>query len=106
MIQAHSAPLNIVFYEAGRFPAEYKGDAFVALHGSWNRSKLTGYKVVRLLMKDGKPTGVYEDFLVGFVSDDKSVWGRPVGVAVTRDGSLLVSDDGSGSIWRVTYRGK
>jgi glucose/arabinose dehydrogenase len=106
LIQAHSAPLNIVFYEADGFPAEYKGDAFVALHGSWNRSKLTGYKVVRLLMKDGKPTGVYEDFLVGFVSDDKSVWGRPVGVAVTHDGSLLVSDDGSGSIWRVTYRGK
>jgi len=106
LIQAHSAPLNIVFYTADQFPAEYKGDAFVALHGSWNRSKLTGYKVVRLLMKDGRPTGVYEDFLVGFVRDDKSVWGRPVGVAVTRDGSLLVSDDGSGSIWRVTYRGK
>jgi hypothetical protein len=78
----------------------------VTLHDSWNRSKRTGYKVVRLLMKDGKPTGVYEDFLVGFVRDDQSVWGRPVGVAVTHDGSLLVSDDGSGSIWRVSYQAK
>jgi glucose/arabinose dehydrogenase len=106
LIQAHSAPLNIAFYAADQFPAEYKGDAFVTLHGSWNRSKLTGYKVVRLMMKDGRPTGVYEDFLTGFVRDDRSVWGRPVGVAVTHDGSLLVSDDGSGSIWRVTRQGK
>ncbi len=106
LIQAHSAPLGIAFYAADQFPANYKGDAFVTLHGSWNRSKLTGYKVVRLLMKDGKPTGVYEDFLVGFVGGDGHVWGRPVGVAVTHDGSLLVSDDGSGSIWRVSYKGK
>ena len=106
LIQAHSAPLGIAFYTADQFPSEYRGDAFVTLHGSWNCSKRTGYKVVRLLMKDGKPTGVYEDFLVGFVGDDKSVWGRPVGVAVAHDGSLLVSDDSSGSIWRVSYRGK
>ena len=106
LIQAHSAPLGIAFYAADQFPSEYKGDAFVTLHGSWNRAKRTGYKVVRLVMKDGKPTGEYEDFLVGFVGDDKSVWGRPVGVAVTHDGSLLVSDDGSGSIWRVSYKGK
>jgi glucose/arabinose dehydrogenase len=106
LIQAHSAPLGIAFYAANEFPSEYTGDAFVTLHGSWNRAKRTGYKVVRLLMKDGKPTGVYEDFLVGFVADDQSVWGRPVGVAVTSDGSLLVSDDGSGSVWRVSYRGK
>jgi glucose/arabinose dehydrogenase len=106
LIQAHSAPLGIAFYTADQFPSEYKGDAFVALHGSWNRSKRTGYKVVRLVMKDGKPTGVYEDFLIGFVANDKSVWGRPVGVAVTHDGSLLVSDDESGSIWRVSYKGK
>jgi glucose/arabinose dehydrogenase len=106
LIQAHSAPLAIAFYEANQFPSEYKGDAFVTLHGSWNRSTLTGYKVVRLVMKDGKPTGAYEDFLLGFVGDDRSVWGRPVGVAVTHDGSLLVSDDGSGSIWRVSYKGK
>ena len=63
LLQAHSAPLGIAFYEGDQFPAEYKGDAFVTLHGSWNRSKRTGYKVVRLLMKDGKPTGEYEDFL-------------------------------------------
>ncbi len=75
LIQAHSAPLAIAFYEAGQFPSEYKGDAFVTLHGSWNRAKRTGYKVVRLVMKDGKPTGAYEDFLVGFVDDDRSVWG-------------------------------
>ena len=106
LIQAHSAPLGIAFYTADQFPSEYKGDAFVTLHGSWNRAKRTGYKVVRLVMKDGKPTGEYEDFLIGFVDDDKSVWGRPVGVAVTHDGSLLVSDDGSGSIWRVSYKGK
>ena len=106
LIQAHSAPLGIAFYAADQFPSDYKGDAFVTLHGSWNRAKRTGYKVVRLVMKDGKPTGEYEDFLVGFVGDDKNVWGRPVGVAVTHDGSLLVSDDGSGSIWRVSYKGK
>jgi glucose/arabinose dehydrogenase len=104
LIQPHSAPLGIVFYEAGQFPASYKGDAFVALHGSWNRAKRTGYKVVRLIMKDGAPTGVYEDFLTGFVADDAGVWGRPVGVAVTKGGALLVSDDEGGAIWRITYR--
>lgn len=106
LIQAHSAPLGIAFYQAAQFPPEYRGDAFVTLHGSWNRAKRTGYKVVRLLMKDGEPTRAYEDFLTGFVANDESVWGRPVGVAVAEDGSLLVSDDGSGSIWRVSYKGK
>ena len=91
---------------AMQFPAEYKGDAFVAFHGSWNRAKRTGYKVVRLPMKDGKPTGVYEDFLIGFVANDESVWGRPVDVAVTKDGALLVTDDGGGVIWRVRWTGK
>jgi glucose/arabinose dehydrogenase len=105
LIQPHSAPLGITFYEAGQFPSEYKGDAFVALHGSWNRAKRTGYKVVRLIFKDGKPTGEYEDFLVGLVADDASVWGRPVDVAVAHDGSLLVTDDGGDVIWRVTYKG-
>ncbi|WP_158814037.1 sorbosone dehydrogenase family protein [Methylocapsa sp. S129] len=105
LIQPHSAPLGVTFYEAAQFPADYKGDAFVALHGSWNRANRTGYKVVRLLFKDGKPTGEYEDFLTGFVADDASVWGRPVDVAVTRDGSLLVTDDGGGVIWRVAYKG-
>ncbi|RUZ70830.1 sorbosone dehydrogenase family protein [Mesorhizobium sp. M7A.F.Ca.US.006.01.1.1] len=102
LMQAHSAPLNIAFYEGKSFPAEYKGDAFVALHGSWNRGNRTGYKVVRLLFKDGKPTGEYEDFITGFVSNGE-VWGRPVGVAVTMDGALIVTEDGNGTIWRVTH---
>ena len=106
LIQAHSAPLGIAFYAADQFPSDYKGDAFVTLHGSWNRAKRTGYKVVRLVMKDGKPTGEYEDFLSASSATTRSVWGRPVGVAVASDGSLLVSDDGSGSIWRVSYKGK
>lgn len=103
LMQAHSAPLNIAFYEGKSFPAEYKGDAFVALHGSWNRGNRTGYKVVRLLFKDGKPTGEYEDFITGFVVSNGEVWGRPVGVAVANDGALIVSEDGNGTIWRVTH---
>jgi glucose/arabinose dehydrogenase len=112
LMQAHSAPLNIAFYDgkdlpAGSgFPAEYKGDAFVALHGSWNRGSRTGYEVVRVpLHGQGKASGEYEDFVTGFVTDDGKVWGRPVGIAVAKDGSLLVSDDGSGSIWRISYVG-
>jgi glucose/arabinose dehydrogenase len=105
LFQPHSAPLGITFYQGGQFPAEYKGDAFVTFHGSWNRAKRTGYKVVRLIMKDGRPTGAYKDFLVGFIAGDASVWGRPVGVAVTKDGALLVTDDEGGAIWRVSYRG-
>lgn len=84
------------------FPAEYDGSAFVTLHGSWDRSIRTGYKVVRLLFdKSGKPTGEYEDFMTGFVGSDKQVWGPPVGVAVARDGSLFVTEDGNGTIWRI-----
>ena len=102
-IQAHSAPLQITFYQGDMFPAAYKGSAFVTLHGSWNRQPRTGYKVVRLLFdRAGKPTGAYEDFMTGFVVDDKKVWGRPVGVAVAQDGSLFVTEDGAGTIWRVT----
>jgi glucose/arabinose dehydrogenase len=106
LIQAHSAPLGIAFYDGAQFPAEYRGDAFVALHGSWNRAKRTGYKVVRLIFRDGAPTGVYEDFLVGFVADDASVWARPVDLAVAHDGALLVTDDGGGAVWRVAYQGR
>ena len=104
LIQPHSAPLGIVFYDGTQFPAEYHGNAFVALHGSWNRSQRTGYKVVRLPFQDDHPTGAYEDFLTGFVASDRAVWGRPVGLTVMHDGSLLVSDDGNGTIWRIAYR--
>jgi glucose/arabinose dehydrogenase len=93
----------MTFYQGPQFPGEYQGDAFAAEHGSWNRSKRTGYKVIRIKMKDGKPTGEYEDFVTGFVVSDTEVWGRPVGVAVAKDGSLLVSEDGNGTIWRVTH---
>jgi len=104
LMQAHSAPLNIAFYTGGDFPPEYEGDAFVALHGSWNRGKRTGYKVVRLRFEDGRPTGEYEDFMTGFVVSDDKVWGRPVGVAVAKDSALIVSEDGGGTLWRVTYK--
>ena len=104
LIEAHSAPLQIVFYEGDSFPPEYKGDAFVTLHGSWNRGERSGTKVIRLLFKDDKPTGEYEDFLTGFVISNEKAWGRPVGIAVGQDGSIFVTDDGSGTIWRVSYR--
>ena len=102
LVQAHSAPLGITFYDGDLFPAEYQGDGFATLHGSWNRSRRTGYKVVRIVMKDDVPTGEYEDFMTGFVASGREVWGRPVGVAVAKDGALLVSEDGNGTIWRVT----
>jgi glucose/arabinose dehydrogenase/cytochrome c2 len=105
--QAHSAPLNMVFYGAtsgsSAFPAEYVGDGFAALHGSWNRAVRTGYKIVRLRMKDGVPTGEYDDFLVGFIADNNTAWGRPVGLLVAADGSLLFSDDGNNLIYRISY---
>jgi glucose/arabinose dehydrogenase len=104
LLQAHSASLGLTFYDGSSFPAEYRGDAFAAEHGSWNRSKRTGYKVVRIRLKDGVPTGEYEDFVTGFVVNDSEVWGRPVGVTVARDGALLVSEDGNGTIWRVSHQ--
>ena len=105
LIQPHSAPLGIAFYDGTQFPPEYRGDAFVTLRGSWNRARRTGYKVVRLRFVNGRPTGEYQDFLTGFVASDQAVWARPVGIAVTRDGALLVSEDGNGTIWRIAYRG-
>lgn len=102
LLQPHSASLGLTFYEGNVFPAEYSGDGFAAEHGSWNRSKRTGYKIIRIRLKDGVPTGEYEDFVTGFVVSDSEVWGRPVGVAVAHDGALLVSEDGNGTIWRVT----
>jgi glucose/arabinose dehydrogenase len=104
LIQAHSATLGMVFYDGSQFPAEYRGSAFVALHGSWNRGIRTGYKIIRLPMRDGRPTGVYEDFMTGFVANNDNVWGRPVGVAVAGDGSLLVTEDGNNTIWRIAFR--
>jgi glucose/arabinose dehydrogenase len=105
LIQAHSASMGMIIYDGDQFPSEYRGDAFAAQHGSWNREKRTGYKVVRALLKDGVPTGEYEDFMTGFVVNAPSVWARPVGVAVAHDGALLVSEDGNGTMWRVSYRG-
>jgi glucose/arabinose dehydrogenase len=102
LIQAHSASLGLTFYDGAAFPPEYRGDGFAAEHGSWNRAKRTGYKVIRIRMKDGVPTGEYEDFVTGFVVNDSDVWGRPVGVTVTHDGALLVSEDGNGTVWRIT----
>ena len=106
LIQAHSAALGLVFYNGRMFPKEYRGDAFIALHGSWNRSKRTGYKIIRVRFKNNKPVGGYEDFVTGWMlgEDRREVWGRPVGLLVLKDGSLLISDDGANKIWRVTYR--
>ncbi len=106
LLQSHSASLQMAFYTGKQFPKEYRMDAFAAEHGSWNRSHRTGYKVIRVPMKNGKATGEYEDFLTGFVTDDGDVWGRPVGITVAKDGSLLVSEDGNNVIWRVAYTGK
>jgi glucose/arabinose dehydrogenase len=106
LVQSHSASLDLIFYDGQQFPPEYRGEIFASEHGSWNRARRTGYKVIRVPMKDGKATGEYEDFLVGFVTPEGNVWGRPVGVAVAKDGSLLVTDDGSQTVWRVAYIAK
>jgi glucose/arabinose dehydrogenase len=110
LLQAHSASLEMCFYTATKgaavFPKEYRGDIFAAEHGSWNRTMRTGYKVIRVRMNHGVATGEYDDFLTGFVVDDRSVWGRPVGVAVAHDGALLVGEDGNGTLWRVSPTGK
>lgn len=105
LLQAHSAALNLTFYTGQSFPAEYHGDAFIAFHGSWNRDERTGYKIVRIPLKDGKPQGAgYEDFVTGFVLPNGDVWGRPVGVAISKEGDLLFSEDGNNTIWRVSHR--
>ena len=107
ILQPHNASLEMTFYTGKQFPAEYQDDIFAAEHGSWNRSPRTGYEVIRVpLHQTGHANGEYEDFLTGFAIDEENVWGRPVGVTVAPDGSLLVSDDGSGSIWRVSYTQK
>jgi glucose/arabinose dehydrogenase len=101
LIQAHSSTMQMVFYDETVFPRQYRGDAFATLRGSWNREHRTGYKVVRAIMVNGRPTGVYENFMTGFVLDEERVWGRPTGIVVTHDGALLVSDDANGTIFRV-----
>jgi glucose/arabinose dehydrogenase len=103
LLQAHSVSLELTFYEASAFPPKYRGYAFSSLHGSWNRSGRTGPKVITVPLRDGIPTGEYEDFMTGFVVDEDTVWARPVGIAVARDGALLVGEDGDGTVWRVTY---
>jgi glucose/arabinose dehydrogenase len=108
LFEAHSSAMDIVFYEGQQFPAEYRGNAIVALKGSWNRSEPTGYKVVRVPFKDGQPEGFYENFVAGFWIAGESraeVWGRPAALAVANDGSLLIADDTGGTIWRVAYVG-
>jgi glucose/arabinose dehydrogenase/cytochrome c2 len=105
--QAHSASLQMTFYAANNgpaaFPPQYHGDAFAAFHGSWNRATRTGYKLVRIPLNNGVPTGRYDDFLTGFVTTDRNVWGRPVGVTMAHDGALLMTEDGNGTIWRIAY---
>ncbi|MGD1080149.1 MAG: PQQ-dependent sugar dehydrogenase [Candidatus Sulfotelmatobacter sp.] len=107
LLQPHNASLEITFYQGDKFPNEYDGDIFASEHGSWNKAVRVGYEVIRVpLHQTGRATGEYQDFLTGFVLPDGHVWGRPVGITVAHDGSLLVSDDGSNSIWRVNYVGK
>jgi glucose/arabinose dehydrogenase len=106
LLQPHNASLQITFYGGNQFPDEYRGDIFATEHGSWNKSVRTGYEVIRVpLDRRGKASGEYQDFMSGFVLANGEVWGRPVGVATAHDGSLLVTDDGSNSIWRISYVG-
>ncbi len=106
LLQPHNASLQLAFYEGTQFPSQYRGDIFAAEHGSWNKAVRTGYEVILVPLQNGHATGAYEDFMTGFVTPEGDVWGRPVGVAVSSDGSLMVSDDGSNTIWRVSYIGR
>ena len=104
LLQPHNASLEMTFYEGTQFPAEYLGDIFSSQHGSWNRSVRAGYEVIRVPRhQTSRASGEYEDFVTGFVVDNSRVWGRPVGITVAQDGSLLITDDGSNSVWRVSY---
>ena len=107
LVQSHSAVLDFAFYTGKQFPKEYQGGAFIAFHGSWNRAQRTGYEIAFVPFKDGKPSGPVRDFLTGWLlsPDSRNVWGRPVGVFVLPDGSLLVTDDGGKKIWRISYKG-
>jgi glucose/arabinose dehydrogenase/cytochrome c2 len=105
LLQAHSASLQMTFYDKSAFPPKYRGAAFASLHGSWNRGKRTGPKVIAVPLEGGAPTGEYEDFMTGFVVDDDAVWARPVGVAVAHDGALFIGEDGNGTVWRIAFGG-
>ncbi|HMG56285.1 MAG TPA: PQQ-dependent sugar dehydrogenase [Kofleriaceae bacterium] len=105
LLQSHSASLGVMFYTGAQFPPEYRLQAFAAEHGSWNRARRTGYKVIQVVVKDGVPTGEYVDFMTGLVTADGNVWGRPVAVAQTQQGALIVSDDAGGWLWRIRYAG-
>jgi glucose/arabinose dehydrogenase len=104
LLQSHSASLGVMFYTGTQFPAAYRGQAFAAEHGSWNRARRTGYKVIYAPIKDGAPTGEYVDFMTGLVTADGNVWGRPVAVTQTAQGALIVSDDGGSCLWRIRYK--
>lgn len=112
LFPAHSAPIGLTFYTGRSFPRDYQGDAFVSLHGSWDTSEPTGYKVVRIHFVNGKPDGGYENFVTGFwdgssaKGEPAKAWGKPSGLAIARDGALLIADDTGGPIWRVQYKGK
>jgi glucose/arabinose dehydrogenase len=106
LLEPHNASLGITFYDGTQFPEEYRGDLFGAEHGSWNRSARAGYEIVRVPLDNGHASGVYEDFVTGFVTPDGNAWGRPVAVVVAKDGSLYFTDDGYRAIWRVAYTGK
>src|SRR5262249_33843445 len=103
LLQSHSASLGMMFYTGQQFPPQYRGGAFAAEHGSWNRARRIGYKVIFVPLVDGVATGEYVDFMTGFVRSDGKVWGRPVAVTQTKSGALLVSDDGGDCLWRITY---
>jgi glucose/arabinose dehydrogenase len=108
LFDAHSSAMDLVFYKGEQFPAEYNGDAFVVLKGSWNRAQPTGYKVVRVPFKNGRPEGSYENLMTGFWvwgTHRAEVWGRPAGITVMKDGALLIADDMSGTLWRIAYAG-
>jgi glucose/arabinose dehydrogenase len=107
LLPSHVAVLDFVFYTGNKFPAEYRGGAFLAYHGSWNRSKRIGYSVAFVPFKNGRPSGEPRDFLTGWMlsPDERDVWGRPVAVLELPDGSLLVTDDGGKKIWRIYYKG-
>jgi glucose/arabinose dehydrogenase len=108
-MQAHSAPLNLIFYNSDMFPAEYRNNVYVALHGSWNRSVPTGYKVIRVKLNDqGQPEGQPENFITGWLREGetrKGTWmGRPVGLAIGPDGAMYLADDSAGVVYRITYQ--